>query len=277
LSESPGIAAGAPVEVGELRMHVVDRGTGHPLLLLHGLGADHSVWRHQLAAFAGGHRCIAPDTRGAGRSSRPPEEYSIELFADDVAALCARLGVEHAHVIGQSQGGMIAQQLAARHPQLVDGIVLVGTSGRAVAPAERPLGPVEAAASSGGMAAVAPLVRDLVYTPEFQRTHAAEVEAFAQVLAACDPADVVAKLRASATLDHTALLPTLDVPALVVAGSHDGVFPLEHSTLLAELLPAAQLVVFEDSGHQPHVDHPVEFNRVVGEFLAAHPCTRSAR
>lgn len=269
--------AGMSVELGELRMHVADRGTGHPLLLLHGLGADHSVWRHQLEAFAGEHRCVAPDTRGAGRSSRPPEGYSIELFADDVAALCARLDVAHAHVIGQSQGGMIAQQLAARHPQLVDGLVHVGTSGRAVAPAERPLGPVEAAALDGGMAAVAPLVRDLVYTREFQRAHPAEVDAFGRVLAACDPADVVAKLRASATLDHTDLLPTLEVPALVVAGRHDGVFPLEHSTLLAELLPAAQLVVFDDSGHQPHVDQPAEFNRVVGEFLAAHPCRRSAR
>jgi pimeloyl-ACP methyl ester carboxylesterase len=254
-------------------LHFLDRGVGQPVIFLHGLGADHRVWRHQTSAFTDEYRCVAPDIRGAGRSLRrlwPSASCELPDYADDVAELCARLDIRNAHVVGQSMGGIIAQQLAFRHPALVRTLTLVGTSCHAVPPHERPIGPVAAIARASGMTAVAEYIIDLVYTKEFQRTNPEDVKAFVDVVAACDPDDVVDKLRATADLDHRALLPDVTVPALVVAGAHDGVLPPAHSELLARLLPNSELVLFGDSGHQPHVDRPAEFNRLLRRFLGGH-------
>ncbi|WP_433574806.1 alpha/beta fold hydrolase [Nocardia brasiliensis] len=131
----------AAASMGDAAINFLDKGDGHSLLFLHGLGADLRVWRNQTASFVDEYRCIAPDMRGAGASIGPPQQYDLAAFADDTAELCTRLGVVHAHVVGQSLGGIVGQQLAFRYPAMVDTLTLVGTSGRAVPPAERPLGP----------------------------------------------------------------------------------------------------------------------------------------
>ena len=84
-----------------------------------GWGGDHTAWAFQMPALAGSYRVIAPDNRGAGQSDQPDTPYSIAGMADDVAALLAALGVARAHVCGASMGGMIAQELALRHPERV--------------------------------------------------------------------------------------------------------------------------------------------------------------
>ena len=100
-------------------MMVVEAGRGRPLVFLHGLGWDHTLWARQVARYAGTYRVTAGDTRGHGGSAKPPGPYSIDLFADDWAALLDALGVRDACLVGFSQGGMIATQLAIARPDLV--------------------------------------------------------------------------------------------------------------------------------------------------------------
>ncbi|WP_433574805.1 alpha/beta fold hydrolase [Nocardia brasiliensis] len=125
-----------------------------------------------------------------------------------------------------------------------------------------------------GLAAAADRVIDLIYTHDFQRDRPDAVEEFRSMLTAYEVEDILGKLHATAAFDHTTHLTQLEISVLVIAGEHDGVFPSAHSEHLAATIPHAELVVFRDSGHQPHVDAPAAFNEVLRGFLADHPCSR---
>src|SRR4030042_7133963 len=106
------------------RMYYEEHGSGFPLLLINGLGSDPLEWLHQLPAFAPLFRVIVFDNRGTGMTDVPPGPYTTGQMADDAASLLRALGITRAHVLGVSLGGMIAREVALRHPGLVDGLVL---------------------------------------------------------------------------------------------------------------------------------------------------------
>src|SRR5437763_308022 len=114
-------------KVGTIDLYYDEQGSGDPLLLVMGLAADSAAWMFQVPDFARHHRTIVFDNRGVGRSAKPPGPYTIHEMADDTAGLLDALGIKRAHVVGVSMGGMIAQELALRHPGLVRGLVLACT------------------------------------------------------------------------------------------------------------------------------------------------------
>src|SRR5215218_7951709 len=103
------------------------RGSGDPVLLVHGLGSSTEDWEPQVDALAREFTVVAYDVRGHGRTGKPGGRYTVSQFADDAAALIAALGLGPVHVIGLSMGGMIAFQLAADHPALVRSLVIVNS------------------------------------------------------------------------------------------------------------------------------------------------------
>ena len=104
------------VRVGDIELHYVEHGEGDPLLLVMGFGGDHLAWGLQMPAFAARHRVIAFDNRGVGQTGAPDAPYTTLEMADDAVGLLDALGIERAHVLGVSMGGMIAQELALNHP-----------------------------------------------------------------------------------------------------------------------------------------------------------------
>jgi pimeloyl-ACP methyl ester carboxylesterase len=115
------------VKIDSIELYYEEHGSGDPLLLIMGLAADSVAWMFQIPAFAERYRTIVFDNRGVGRSDKPPGPYSIHQMANDTAGLLDALGIERAHVVGVSMGGMIAQELALNHPQRVRGLVLACT------------------------------------------------------------------------------------------------------------------------------------------------------
>src|SRR4026208_2382756 len=107
----PAAAAGRRIATDRLVINIVEAGSGPSVLLLHGLGWDHSLWNPTVEKFAPKYRMIAADTRGHGATDKPDGPYDMEMFAHDYAALADALGLKRICVIGLSQGGMVAQKL----------------------------------------------------------------------------------------------------------------------------------------------------------------------
>jgi pimeloyl-ACP methyl ester carboxylesterase len=109
-----------------VKLAYTDAGTGEPaLVFVHGWTCDLSHWRHQVPAFVNEHRVVALDLRGHGQSDKPDQDYGVGQFAEDVAWLIAELGLERPVVVGHSMGGVIAAELAEKHPVATRGVVLV--------------------------------------------------------------------------------------------------------------------------------------------------------
>ena len=113
----PAAAVERRIATDRLAINIVETGSGPAVLLLHGLGWDHSLWNPTIERFAPRYRIIAADTRGHGKTDKPDGPYDMEMFARDYAALADALGLKRICVIGLSQGGMVAQKLALIRPE----------------------------------------------------------------------------------------------------------------------------------------------------------------
>ncbi|HET6507604.1 MAG TPA: alpha/beta fold hydrolase [Baekduia sp.] len=261
------------IDLDDIRMNVIDEGEGQVLLFLHGLGACHRIWEAQLDAFRDDFRCVAPDLRNSGRTDVVPGPVSVEQLADDVARLCERIGVDRAVVVGQSMGGMVAQALAVHHPRLVDVLVFVGSGvdGRHGPGPSKELAPVEDVARRDGIGALPALVRDGLYPASFQAAHPERIWHFERDLMAFDLEGLLALLHRRVETDYSTELRTVKVPTLILAGRHDQVLPPEESQYLQQLMPHAELLVWEECGHQPFVEDPARFEALLRAFVASIP------
>jgi pimeloyl-ACP methyl ester carboxylesterase len=261
-------------KVGDIQLYYEEHGQGEPLLLVMGLGASTLSWSGQIPAFEREFRVIAFDNRGAGRSDKPAAPYSIALFADDATGLLDALGIDSAHVYGQSMGGFIAQELALRHPQRVRTLVLGSTScgGR-----EAVAGSPEYVALFGLMNTLTPREAAerhlyLLYSDEFIACHHdALIERYLREAELRPPLDAFGR-QVQAAIQHDTFdrLPDIRCPTLVISGANDKAVPEDNSSILAERIPGAELVVLAGTGHGYLVEKAAESNAIVLEFLRRH-------
>jgi len=114
-------------EINGIKICYEIKGEGEPLILVHGFGADKEVWIAQFEPLSKHFKVVRFDNRGAGKSDRPDEPYSMEMFADDVAGLMDHLGIDKAHILGWSLGGMIVQTFAIKYPERLRKLILINT------------------------------------------------------------------------------------------------------------------------------------------------------
>ena len=260
LTEAPGF-----------RMYYEEHGSGFPLLLINGLGSDHLEWLHQLPSFSGSFRVVVFDNRGTGRSGVPPGPYTTAQMADDAAALLGFLGIGRAHVLGVSLGGMIAQEVALRHPDLVDGLVL-GCTG--------PGGPLSVRPSPEAMAAFALAKGDdpegelrrmipFLYTDACCRERPEEIEGFIRrrMENPTPPEGYLAQLSAAVSHDASGRLERIRARALVITGDADRLVNWENSLRIAGRIPRAKLVVLPGAPHRHFAENADAFNREILSFL----------
>jgi 3-oxoadipate enol-lactonase len=245
----------------------IDGSPDAPVLVLsHSLGADHSMWDRQVAAFTLSFQVLRYDGRGHGRSLVTPGPYNIELLARDVVTLLDRLGLARAHFCGLSMGGMIGMWLGRYEPARVDKLVLANTAAY--------LGPPEMwetrmeAVRRGGMAAVAGAVIERWFTPAFRGRCAAEVEAVRQTLLAVPPEGYVACCAALRDMDQRAGLGAIRSPTLVIAGRDDPATPPEAGRAIAGAIPGARFVELL-AAHLTNIEAAAAFNATVLDFLRA--------
>ncbi|AFZ66756.1 alpha/beta fold hydrolase [Deinococcus peraridilitoris] len=271
-----GLSFGAPkfVDLGGRRLaydEVTPQNPQGTLLLLSGLGSKRFGWGRQLPVFGQHYRTIAMDHRDVGDSDPFEEPYTMHDQADDAAALLRALGVEGAHVAGISMGGMVALNLAQRHPQLVRSLILVATS----AGGRTHVGPTAEAAAvlrpdpGQEIGERAQNTYRIICRPGHFDSRPEEAELVAQ-LARYKPMRSAAYLRqyeAARGHDVTTHLQDIRAPSLVIHGDLDPLVPVGNGRMLAQRLPGARLHEYPGIGHMPIMECPDEFNRDVLEFL----------
>lgn len=244
------------------------RGT---VLLLTGLGSKRQAWARQLPAFGQQYRTIAIDHRDVGDSDAFEQAYTVEDQADDAAKLLGALNVDRAHVMGISMGGFIALNLAARHTDRVESLVLVATS----AGGEAHVGPNEAgqaalhqdyALSAGERAR---RTYTLITAPGFMNANPEAADAVARV-GAHNPMGPEAYRRQYQAIERHDVgvhLANLHVPTLVVHGDLDPLIPYENGQRLAREIPNAHLITYAGVGHIPITERAEQFNEDALNFL----------
>ena len=245
-------------------------GGGSPVVLTHGLGSELGFWAPVVDALAAHHRVLRWDLRGSGASAAPPGPYDPALFASDLAALLDHAGIERAHLVGHSGGGVVTQRFALDHPARVRSLVLVGTSSevgeKASAAWTRLADAVERHGFASPAADRAPSARG--FAPAFAAAHPDVVRELGERMRRNDPAAYAATARAFASYRFTAELRAVDAPALVVQGLDDALTPPGGSVILARALPRARLVMVPGAGHYLPVEMPALFAAAVVAFLA---------
>ncbi|MCK0150855.1 alpha/beta hydrolase [Marivita sp. S6314] len=240
-------------------------GTGARVVLLHPIGLDRRFWARMADELKGELELCAFDLPGHGTSPITDGSVSIEGLAAAVEDTMRTDGLGPAIVVGCSLGGMIAQALATRAPDLVRGLVLANTNftqteqGRA-AMRQR------AAEARKGMNAVVDTCLERWFAPDVAAADPKGMALIREMLLAGDP-DVHARCwEAIGNLDLGAVLPTITVPCLVVAGGDDRSIPAEKSRALAGLLPRATLHTIEGAGHLTPFERPADFAELLRHF-----------
>jgi pimeloyl-ACP methyl ester carboxylesterase len=250
-------------------------GQGEPLVLIMGLGANHSSWGPQIPAFKKHYRIVTFDSRGIGKSARATEPYTLRTLADDVIALMDHLGMDNAHVLGVSLGGMVAQEIAISYPQRVRKLVLVSTTPGGGGPEDvhpellKAMGLKEGSSPVGAGSVdpkkfIGPLV-SLAFNRRLYRLFLVPVAKIYMRLGGFE--GIAAQMKAVEGHNTRDRLGLIKASTLVITGDADRLVPPSLSDVLASQIPNARLVKVEGGSHAFHFEMKKRFNREVLDFL----------
>jgi 3-oxoadipate enol-lactonase len=250
-------------------MTIDSEGAGPPIVMLHGLGGTSNGFQAMVPALAG-FRLVRPDLLGAGRSPTPAQRISVALLVEALADAANHLGVGRAHVVGHSFGTLIAQHIAARHPDRVASLTLFGPILEPQDGARERLRARAAAAREHGMAAVA----DQLIGPALASATANDnpvVVAFVRESHMRQDAEGFARsceaLGQAEKADHR----LIDCPALIVTGDEDAVGPPSLAQELADKIGGAKTVILNRCGHWTPVEKSRECGKLLSEFVRGIP------
>lgn len=242
------------------------------VVLVHGHPFDRSMWRGQVGAIArAGWRVVAPDLRGYGESTVVPGKTTLDVFADDVAALLDSLGIASVVMTGLSMGGQIAMEFCRRHPARILGVVLAATSPWAeTAEGRRSRNAMADRLLAEGMGPYAEEALPRMLASGTMATMPDVVERVLEMMRSAPPAGAAAALRGRAERPgYERTLARLDVPALVVAGDADPFTSRDDVERMRALLTGSELVWMHGVGHMPNLERPAAFDAALLRFLHA--------
>jgi 3-oxoadipate enol-lactonase len=238
-------------------------GDAAPIVFLHGVGSDKSVWHPQLAHFGKTRRAIAFDYPGYGDSDPAPEGTTRDDYAATILSAMRELGVERAHVCGLSLGGVVAIAMHHAEPEACASLILADTF--AVHPEGRAIFDRSLAGSRDLPAMAEARVDVLLAQPADPQVRREVVETMSRI----DPAAYRIGAEAVWLADQPDRAAAIDVPTLVICGDEDRPTPPDLSRELHAMIAGSQLAMIPNAGHLTNLEQPNAFNGVVGDFIKA--------
>lgn len=259
-------------KINGVELFWIEAGKGeNVLLLLHGFPLDHTMWQPQIDYFSErGWKVIALDLRGYGQSRHNPEEVStMDLKAQDAAALLDHLGIAKAVVMGLSMGGYVSFAFYRQFPEKVRALILADTKAEPDAPQARENRyKLREAVRQQGSQAARDVMLPVMFSPELHRQGGAMLESLEAIMLRTNPTAIISTLPGLAERpDRVPELPGITVPVLVIHGEKDQLMPVGNAQLTAQAIPGAHFVGVPEAGHMANIENAEFFNRAIEDFL----------
>jgi pimeloyl-ACP methyl ester carboxylesterase len=251
------------------KLHYLEAGNDGPaVILLHGLGADSTIWAANVAALSEKTRVYAIDQIGFGRSDKPPLDYRIATFSDFLYGFMQALKIPKATLVGHSLGGWAAMDFAIQHPEMTEKLILVGA---AIKPKSWKNGRAPVNLNPASLSDTRKTLEFLFYDKSTITDQLVQ-QLFERRLRNADAYTVTRILEG---LDDDELPPKrlnqVKAPTLLIWGGEDGLVSVDDGVSLRKSIPNARLEVVSKCGHMPHIEKPAEFNKLVLDFLFPNP------
>ena len=261
------VAPSARIAVGEHAIAYRSTGQGPALVLLHGFLCDSRVWRGELETLSDQFKVVAWDAPGAGESRDPPDPFTITDWAAALAAFLDAIGIERAHILGLSWGGLLAQEFYRLHSQRCLTLILADT----YAGWKGSLGPRAAQQRLTRCLRESTLPADEFITRwvphEFFANAKPELaDEMAIVVSQFHPLGFRLMAETLADNDTNDLLATIQVPTLLLWGEHDQRSPIGVAEQFRSAIPRAELTVIPGAGHVSNMEQPNTFDTHVRRF-----------
>ena len=252
-------------ETRDVPIYYETKGAGPALVFAHGAGGNAAIWYKQIAHFANHYQVITFDHRCFGRTPVPTEPFSVHDFRDDLLAILDELGVDQAHLVGQSMGGFTVLRTALDAPDRVRSLTMSATGGGIVNPNPTPaLKNLTAGQDGNSRGVLATMSKASAEDPELMQSYESINNfnvnfSWSRLATLLGKDDVIALEQLS----------QVQVPTLFVAGAEDPLFPAE---LLSSYVPHfanARIEVVANAGHSPYFEQPEIFNQLLSDHLAS--------
>lgn len=260
------------INIQDTQLSVEERGSGPPLLLIHGFPLNREMWRPQIEVLSSSAHVIAPDLRGHGESAPTPGPYTMELLADDCAAILNSLDVDKPAVVcGLSMGGYVAFAFYRKYPSLVSGMILAATRAGADSPeAQENRDKAAASVEENGIQVVN---EGMLPKLMASKTYADRPELVNQVKTIIDQISSqgmgAALMGMKTRPDSTPRLDDIRVPVLILHGADDQIIPPSEAESMHARISDSQLKIISNAGHLPNLEQPKVFNQAVTSFLSS--------
>jgi 3-oxoadipate enol-lactonase len=261
----------APAQRSGILNYSLDGPEGAPVVTLsNSLSTDFSMWDEQAAVLPGRYRLLRYDTRGHGCSDVTQPPYTMEQLADDVAGLLDSLGIGETHFVGLSLGGMTAQMLALRRPDLVSSLCLVSTTCFGAEGLPRWTKRIASLRAGEPFDLMLEPMMDRWLSMKFRRENVERTDRIKSMVLRTPPQGYIGCGLAIAGFDIRHRLNEIDVPTMVIAGEEDPSTTVEHAQAIHAGIKGAELAVIPGARHLLNVDHQVVFTSHLTDWLASH-------
>lgn len=262
----------------QIRYVDIGEGDGPPVVFIHGLSGRWQNWLENIPRVAAERRVVALDLPGFGGSQMPAEQTSITLYARVVDELAERLGLGAVALVGNSMGGFTAAEIALRHPERAERMVLVSAAGISIA--ELWPTPVRLALSliGGRTPASGPQRRAVIARPRARQIAFGGVMRYPSRIAAdlmyeqicgMGTEGLIPAVDALTSYDFRNDLRRIDCPTLILHGRDDMLVPIADASEFERSIPGSRTLIFDDTGHVPMIERPQTFNAELLAFLHA--------